>query len=108
MIESLNILLEDRKRVCGLCGSNNWRVLHAGDESNCECEGECLRVCDNPEIEQGCDGISHLVMYKCEECWESLAMYKDSLDKNCENTYCKLAGLNQAGKEIEWELYEND
>jgi len=46
---------------CELCGSGVWRVLHAGDESNCECEGECLRVCDNPELEDGCDGVAELV-----------------------------------------------
>lgn len=61
MIESLNTLLTDEIRKCELCGSGVWRVLHAGDESNCECEGECLRVCDNPELEDGCDGVAELV-----------------------------------------------
>ena len=43
--------------------------------------------------------------YKCEECWESLAQYKDRDERNCENDNCKLAGLNQGGKEIEeWEV----
>ena len=43
--------------------------------------------------------------YKCEECWESLAQYKDSDKRNCENDTCKMAGFNQAGKEIEeWEV----
>ena len=43
--------------------------------------------------------------YKCEVCWESLAQYKDSDERNCENHTCQLAGLNQIGKEIEeWEL----
>jgi hypothetical protein len=43
--------------------------------------------------------------YKCEECWESLAQYKDSDERNCENHTCQLAGLNQIGKEIEeWEV----
>ena len=58
MSENLNYLLSEEKRKCELCGSNVWRVLHAGDESNCECEGECLRVCDNPELEDGCDGVA--------------------------------------------------
>jgi len=43
--------------------------------------------------------------YKCEDCWESLAQYKNSDQHNCENDTCKLAGLNQVGKEIEeWEI----
>ncbi len=43
--------------------------------------------------------------YKCEKCWESLAQYKDSDLRNCENSNCELGGLNQAGKEIEeWEV----
>ena len=43
--------------------------------------------------------------YKCKECWESLAQYKDRDERNCENDNCKLAGLNQGGKEIEeWEM----
>lgn len=54
-------VLNTEQRECELCGSNNWRILHAGDESNCECEGECLRVCDNPLIEDGCDGIAELI-----------------------------------------------
>lgn len=53
--------LINEERECELCGSGSWRILHAGDESNCECEGECLRVCDNPLIEDGCDGVTILV-----------------------------------------------
>ena len=62
MIESLNTLLTDEVRKCELCGSGVWRVLHAGDESNCECEGECLRVCDSTLLsDDGCDGVAILV-----------------------------------------------
>jgi hypothetical protein len=43
MNETLEALLSN-VRICELCGSNEWRILHQGDESNCECEGECLRV----------------------------------------------------------------
>jgi len=46
--------------MCELCGSTFWRYLHEGDESNCSCEGECWRVCNNFDIEDGCDGIAHL------------------------------------------------
>ena len=53
--------LSTEERECELCGSRSWRILHAGDESNCECEGECLRVCDNPLIEGECDGVAILV-----------------------------------------------
>ena len=53
--------LTTEQRECELCGSGSWRILHAGDESNCECEGECLRVCDNPLIEDGCDGVAILI-----------------------------------------------
>jgi len=53
--------LIDEERKCELCGSGSGRILHAGDESNCECEGECLRVCDNPLIEDGCDGVAIIV-----------------------------------------------
>lgn len=53
--------LSTEERECELCGSRSWRILHAGDESNCECEGECLRVCDNPLIEDGCDGVAILI-----------------------------------------------
>jgi len=42
MNEILEALLSNEIRICELCGSNEWRILHAGDESNCECEGECL------------------------------------------------------------------
>lgn len=49
----------EEERRCNLCGSNVWRVLHAGDESNCECEGECLRVCNAiDEDGEGCDGVA--------------------------------------------------
>ena len=61
MKELLETLLSDEVRECELCGSNSYRILHEGDESNCECEGECLRVCDNPEIEEGCDGVAYPV-----------------------------------------------
>ena len=38
-------------------------MLHAGDESNCECEGECMRVCDEAGDDgAGCDGVAELVM----------------------------------------------
>jgi hypothetical protein len=31
-------------------------------ESNCECEGECLRVCDSTLLsDDGCDGVAILV-----------------------------------------------
>ena len=61
MKEILSALLTDEVRRCELCGSDSWRILHEGDESNCECEGECLRVCDNPLLEYGCDGVAILV-----------------------------------------------
>jgi hypothetical protein len=57
--DSCGCTIEERE--CELCGSGSWRILHAGDESNCECEGECWRVCDNPLIEDGCDGIAILI-----------------------------------------------
>lgn len=58
MRELLSAITSDELRRCELCGSDSWRVLHEGDESNCECVGECLRVCDNPEILEGCDGVA--------------------------------------------------
>jgi hypothetical protein len=61
MKEQLNAILTDEIRQCDICGSGIWRILHAGDESNCECEGECLRVCDNPLDDEGCDGVAELV-----------------------------------------------
>jgi len=62
MNEALKTLLNDEIRICELCGSNEWRILHAGDESNCECEGECLRVCDSTLLsDDGCDGVAILV-----------------------------------------------
>jgi hypothetical protein len=63
MIEQLNAILRDKQLVCELCGSTSYRILHEGDESNCECEGECLRVCDNPEfdLDSGCDGVCYPV-----------------------------------------------
>lgn len=65
MLEQLNAILTDEVRRCELCGSDSWRVLHEGDESNCECEGECLRVCDNPDFsDEGCDGVAILVTEK--------------------------------------------
>jgi hypothetical protein len=67
MIKQLNALLTNEIRRCELCGSDSWRVLHEGDESNCECEGECLRVCDNPDLsDEGCDGVAELVI--CNNC----------------------------------------
>lgn len=67
MIEQLNAALTDEVRRCELCGSDSWRILHEGDESNCECEGECLRVCDNPDLsDEGCDGVAELVI--CNNC----------------------------------------
>jgi len=60
--KQLENLFNDEQRRCDICGSSVWRVLHAGDESNCECEGECLRVCDEiGETGEGCDGIAELV-----------------------------------------------
>jgi len=56
--------MNEPKKVykCDICGSSNWRVLHAGDESNCECEGECMRVCDETGDDgAGCDGVAELV-----------------------------------------------
>jgi len=62
MNELLNTLLSKEICKCDICGSSNWRVLHAGDESNCECEGECMRVCDEPTDDgAGCDGVAELV-----------------------------------------------
>jgi hypothetical protein len=62
MNEQLNTILTNEVRLCDVCGSGSWRVLHEGDESNCECEGECLRVCDNPDFnDEGCDGVAVLV-----------------------------------------------
>jgi hypothetical protein len=58
MKELLNDLLREESRVCELCGSTWWRVLHEGDESNCSCFDngwtECLRVC----AEEYCDGVA--------------------------------------------------
>ena len=62
MNEILEALLNNEIRICELCGSNEWRILHQGDESNCECEGECLRVCDSTLLnDDGCDGVAILV-----------------------------------------------
>jgi hypothetical protein len=62
MNETLEALLSNEIRICELCGSNEWRILHQGDESNCECEGECLRVCDSTLLsDDGCDGVAILV-----------------------------------------------
>ena len=62
MNEMLEALLSNEIRICELCGSNEWRILHQGDESNCECEGECLRVCDSTLLsDDGCDGVAILV-----------------------------------------------
>ena len=62
-MDTMDILraLSTEERECELCGSRSWRILQAGDESNCECEGECLRVCDNPLLEYGCDGVAILI-----------------------------------------------
>ncbi len=62
-MDTMEILhaLSTEARECELCGSGSWRILHAGDESNCECEGEYWRVCDNPLLEYGCDGIAILI-----------------------------------------------
>lgn len=57
-------VLSTEERECELCRSRSWRVLHEGDESNCECEGECLRVCDNPLNDDGCDGVAYLINEK--------------------------------------------
>jgi RNA polymerase subunit RPABC4/transcription elongation factor Spt4 len=68
MNEALKTLLNDEIRICELCGSNEWRILHAGDESNCECEGECLRVCDSTLLsDDGCDGVAILINKEREE-----------------------------------------
>lgn len=43
--------------------------------------------------------------YKCGECWEVLAQYKNSDQRNCENGTCSLGGLNQEGIAIQdWEV----
>jgi len=65
-MDTMEILkaLSTEERECDLCGSRSWRILHAGDESNCKCEGECWRVCDNPLLEDGCDGIAILIERK--------------------------------------------
>jgi hypothetical protein len=39
---------------CELCGGSGFRVLHEGDESNCDCVGKCLLVCDSTEDCDGC------------------------------------------------------
>lgn len=39
---------------CNMCGGTELRVLHEGDESNCDCEVACLIVCDSVA---DCDGI---------------------------------------------------
>jgi len=53
-----DLLRQDEARTCELCGSDWWRVLHEGDESNCSCLengwSECLRVC----AEEYCDGVA--------------------------------------------------
>jgi hypothetical protein len=56
MNELLNDLLnQNQARTCEVCGSDWWRILHEGDESNCDCVGaECLRVCAEDE----CAGIA--------------------------------------------------
>jgi hypothetical protein len=53
---------DEEIRKCELCGSDSWRILHEGDESNCDCEGECLCV-DLGEDGEGpyCDGVAELV-----------------------------------------------
>jgi hypothetical protein len=87
MKELLNALFTDEVRRCELCGSDSWRVLHEGDESNCECEGECLRVCDNPDLsDDGCDGVAELVNQDQGECDKCDAFYDlGSQDNRCGN-----------------------
>ena len=54
-------VVQEENRRCDLCGSNEYRILHEGDESNCSCEGECLRVCDSASLsDEGCDGVAEL------------------------------------------------
>ena len=84
-MDTMDILraLSTEARECELCGSGSWRILHAGDESNCECEGECLRVCDNPLIEDGCDGVAILIEQEgeCDKCATSYDL--SSRDNRC-------------------------
>ena len=62
MNESLTVLFNKETYKCDVCGSNYWRYLHEGDESNCECEGgECWRVCNEWNDGEGCDGVAELV-----------------------------------------------
>ena len=42
------------KLICSICNGGYFRVLHAGDESNCDCVGKCLLVCDSTEDCDGC------------------------------------------------------
>lgn len=74
--------LSNEERECQLCGSRSWRILHAGDESNCECEGECWRVCDNPLIDD-CDGVAVLIEGEgeCDKCANSYDL--SSRDNRC-------------------------
>ena len=67
-MDTMDILraLSMEERECEICKSRSWRILHAGDEGSCECEGEGLRVCDNPLIEDGCDGVAILIERKGE------------------------------------------
>jgi hypothetical protein len=46
--------MSKNKLKCELCGGDNFRVLHEGDESNCDCVGKCLLVCDSTEDCDGC------------------------------------------------------
>jgi hypothetical protein len=46
--------MSKKEPKCGICEGTNLRVLHEGDESNCDCVGSCLLVCDSIEDCDGC------------------------------------------------------
>ncbi len=46
--------MSKKELKCELCGGSGFRVLHEGDESNCDCMGKCLLVCDSTENCDGC------------------------------------------------------
>ena len=49
--------MNQNKLICSICNGGYFRVLHAGDESNCDCVGKCLLVCDSKE---DCDGLMNV------------------------------------------------
>lgn len=46
--------MSEKIKKCPICLGVELRVLHEGDESNCDCVGRCLLVCDSTEDCDGC------------------------------------------------------